>query len=166
MEINIRKAIYADLPEIVEILNQAVKTRTQIGYTDEFNLNERDEWFSDHNRDDYPILVAERGHKILGWISISPYRKGRGALDKTVEVSCFIHNRCQQQGIGNRLLSKALEASKTSGKSVMLAIIFNTNIGSARLLEKHNFKIWGVLPEVAELDGKKLNHVYYGKKLQ
>ncbi|PKL38510.1 MAG: N-acetyltransferase [Spirochaetae bacterium HGW-Spirochaetae-1] len=165
MEILIRNAINNDLQEIIDILNQAIRTRKLVGFTKEFNVEEREEWFLDHSQDNYPILIAECNNKILGWISISPYRKGREALDKTVEVSCFIHTDYQRQGIGNKLLSEILKISKNSGKTNIIAILFNTNIGSSLLLEKHKFEIWGVLPEVAELDGVKFNHVYYGKKL-
>lgn len=165
MKITLRNANNDDLPEIVEILNQAIRTRKLIGFTDEFTVEDREEWFAEHLNDNYPIIVAEQDNIILGWASISPYRKGRGALDKTVEVSYFIHNDHQRRGIGNTLLLKALEISKNTGKSTILAIIFHTNTGSTRLLEKNNFKIWGILPEVGELNENKLNHVYYGKKL-
>ena len=103
MEIVIRNAAHHDLQEITNILNQAIRTRKLIGFTKEFNVEEREEWFLDHSQGGYPILVAEYNNIILGWISISPYRKGREALDKTVEVSCFIHADYQRQGIGNRL---------------------------------------------------------------
>jgi phosphinothricin acetyltransferase len=47
----------------------------------------------------------------------------------------------------------------------MLTIVLDKNIGSISLLEKNNFEQWGFLPEVAQIDGKILGHVYYGKKL-
>jgi L-amino acid N-acyltransferase YncA len=165
MEITIRNALKKDLNEIIDIVNQAIRTHKLVGFTNEFTVKDREEWFLEHTSGDYPILIAEQNNTILGWTSISPYRKGRDAFNKTAEVSCFIHKDYQRQGIGNKLLLKVLEISSDLGKSTIVAIIFDTNKGSARLLEKHNFEIWGILPEVAELDGNKLNHVFYGKKL-
>jgi phosphinothricin acetyltransferase len=92
MNINIRHALEKDLTEIVEIFNQAITTRTSTGYLDKFTVEERKEWFSEHTKEKYPILVAEQNNTIAGWISIDPYRKGRKAFEKTVEVSFFIHN--------------------------------------------------------------------------
>ncbi len=164
MEIKIRHACENDLAAIVEITNQAIRSR-KVGFLNEFSVNERREWFNEHAPDDCPILVAEYNASVIGWVSISPYRKGREAFRKTVEVSYFIHSDYQGRGIGTALLSEIIRTSNLLRKSVMLAIIFHTNTGSIRLLEKHDFQLWGVMPEVAEIDGETLDHVYYGRKL-
>ena len=164
MQITIRNALESDLGQIVEILNQAIRTHN-VGFIRELNIQDRREWFKEHTPDDYPILVAECDKKVAGWISISPYRKGRDALDKTVEVSYFIHDDYQRKGVGSALLLEIINLSKILGKSTMIAIIFHSNTGSVKILEKHNFEVWGIMPEVAEIEGEKYNHVYYGKKL-
>lgn len=55
--------------------------------------------------------------------------------------------------------------TKDLGYQTLFAIIFDTNIGSVKLLEKYNFEKWGFLPDAAEIDGNKISHIYYGKKL-
>jgi L-amino acid N-acyltransferase YncA len=166
MEINIRLALdEKDLEEIVAINNQAIKTKRLVAYTDEFKIEDRREWFHEHTKDKYPILVAENNNTILGWTSISPYRTGRKALSKTVEVSYFIHNEYQRKGIGSKLLAELLKTAKNLGYETIIAIIFDKNIGSEKLLEKFKFEKWGVLPDVAEVGGQKMSHVYYGIKL-
>ncbi|MBN2160338.1 MAG: N-acetyltransferase [Spirochaetes bacterium] len=164
MEINIRHARRDDLNAIVEIINQAIQAR-KVGFLNELSAEDRREWFNEHAPHEYPILVAEYNNAVLGWASISPYRKGRGALDKTVEVSCFIHADYRRRGVGNALLSEIMNASRELKKSVMIAIIFHTNTESGKLLEKHDFKIWGTMPDVAEIKGENLSHIYYGRKL-
>ena len=161
----IRHAGENDLREIIEIFNQAIRTRTSTGYLREFTVEERKEWFHEHTKENYPILVAEQNKKIVGWICIDPYRKGRGAFTKTVEVSFFIHNDFKRKGIGSELLQAMMNTAKKLEYATIYAIVLNKNIESMRLLEKNNFKQWGFLPEVAEIDGKILGHVYYGKKL-
>ena len=165
MNVKIRYALANDLKEIVEIYNQAIKTRTSIAYTKELTVENRKEWFYEHTKDNYPILVAEKNNMILGWISLSPYRKGREALKKTVEVSYFVHNDHKRKGIGSKLLNEILKKGKALGYKTIFAVIFDKNLGSAKLLEKNNFEKWGFLPEVAEIDGNLLSHIYYGIKL-
>ena len=165
MEIHIRDALEKDLKDIVEIYNQAINNRSSLAYTDIFSVEDRKEWFIDHSKDKYPILIAEQDNTVLGWISISPYRKGRQALYKTVEVSYFIHNDFKRMGIGSKLLSEMLKKIKELGYKTVIAIVFDKNIGSMKLLEKNNFKKWGFLPDVAEIDKNKFSHVYYGRKI-
>ena len=55
-------------------------------------VKDRINWFKEHDQKKYPIIVAEQNDKILGWISLSPYRPGRLALRFTAEVSYFVHN--------------------------------------------------------------------------
>lgn len=165
MKIHIRYASEKDLKEIVEIFNQAITTRTSTGYLTELTVEERKEWFSEHTKEKYPILVAEQNKKIVGWITIDPYRKGRKAFEKTGEVSCFIHKDHKRKGIGNQLLHSIMHTAKKLGYTTIFAIVLDKNIGSKKLLEKNNFEQWGFLPDVAEIDGNTLSHVYYGKKL-
>lgn len=165
MNINIRHALEKDLEEIVEIFNQAIQTRTSTGYLDKFTVYERKEWFFFHTNKKYPILVAEQNKKIVGWISIDPYRKGRKMFEKTGELSLFIHNDFKRKGIGNQLLIAMMKTAKKLGYKTVLTIVLDKNIGSIKLLERNNFEKWGFLPEVAEIDGKNLGHLYYGKKL-
>ncbi len=163
--VNIRCASEKDLIEIVEIFNQAIRTRTSTGYLKEVTVEDREEWFFEHIQEKYPILIAEKNNKIVGWISIDPYRKGRKAFEKTVEVSFFVHNDYRRKGIGDQLLRRMMETAKKLGYSIIFAIVLDKNIGSRKQLEKNNFEQWAFLPDVAEIDGNTLSHVYYGKKL-
>jgi len=165
MNISVRLAIEQDLEEITGIFNQAIQSRTATGYLDEFTVEERKEWFHEHTNEKYPIYVAEYHKKIVGWISISPYRKGRDAFAKTVEVSFFIHNQFKRKGIGGTLLQMMLDEAKKIGYTTMIAIVFDKNNASIRLLKKNDFEQWAFLPEVAEIDKEKIGHKYYGRKL-
>jgi phosphinothricin acetyltransferase len=165
MKTRIRPAEENDLAEIIDIFNQAIHTRTSTGYLSEFTVEQRTAWFHEHTKENYPLLVAEQNKKIIGWVSIEPYRKGRAAFKKTVEVSFFIHNDFKRKGIGNTLLQTMLHTAKDLGYTSLIAIVLDKNIGIIKLLKKNNFEQWGCLPEIAEIDGKSFGHVYYGKKL-
>jgi L-amino acid N-acyltransferase len=134
-------------------------------HSNEFTTEDRREWFYGHNKDKFPLLVAEKENLVLGWINLCPYRKGREALEKTAELGCFVHNDHKQKGIANKLLIEMLSRAKEIAYKTILAIILDKNIGSAKLLEKNSFEKWGFLTEVAEIDGNKMSHIYYGRKL-
>ncbi len=164
MDIQIRPATDKDLPVVVEIFNQAIQTRMSTGYLAEVPVDDRQDWFTHHSTQ-YPLLVAEHEHKIVGYVSLEPYRPGRAAFRRTTEASLFIHEDFRRRGIGSLLLTAALIAARKAGFTSILAIILDKNTGSIRLLEKHGFARWGFLPKVGEIDGIVVNHVYYGRHL-
>ncbi len=161
----IRIAEYSDLNSINNIYNQAVDNRISTADLEYISMLSRIEWYNNHSSDSYPILVAVIDNDVVGWASLSPYRKGRGALVGNVEVSYYIHNQFQRMGIGSKLLSNIIEfAIKLNYKNIF-AILISENKGSIRLLEKFNFKKWAVLPEFVEIDGNVYDHLYYGLRL-
>ena len=134
--VKIRVASKKDLKDIVNIFNQAICTRTSTGNLNEVTAEARKEWFSEHLQEKYPILVAEKNDKIVGWISIDPYRKGREAFEKTVKVSCFVHTDYRRKGIGDQLLHVMMQTAKQLGYATIFAMVLDKNIGGRKLLEK------------------------------
>jgi len=161
----VRFADIDDLPQIVEIYNQAIETKLSTGDIYPFTVKERIAWFHDHDKNKYPLIVALSNEKIVGYIYLSPYRKGRDGLKGTVEVSYYVHNKFQQKGVGSVLLETMISRAISLGYETIIAIIFHVNIGSIKLLEKFDFTKWGVLPDVIHIDNEKYSHFYYGLKL-
>lgn len=128
MSIVVRKAVPADLSPVVEILNHGVKTRHSIGYYESRTADEMKEWFEEHVLSSrYPLLIAEEDGHILGWISMSPYRKGREAFNRTGEVSAYVHENYLRTGLGQLLLDRMLEFASESG-SELFSPLFSTGI--------------------------------------
>ena len=165
MEIFVRRATVKDLPAIVEILNHGIKTRHSVGYFNAQSVPDMQEWFVIHCEKRYPVFLAESGNTITGWISMSPYRKGREAFNRTGEISAYVHEEYQRSGVGQRLLDYMLAFAKETGFRIIFAVVLDRNLPSIRLLEKNKFEKWAFLPEVAEIDGAILNHLYYGTRL-
>ncbi len=161
----IRLAEYMDLFAINEIYNQAIDNRISTADLFHISIEDRIKWFDEHNSELFPILVAEIGDDIVGWISLSPYRKGREGLKSNAEVSYYIHNDFQKQGIGSILMTEILELAKKLNYRNIFAILIDQNIGSIKLLEKFSFQRWAFLPNFVEIDGKIYNHVYYGLEI-
>lgn len=163
--IDIRDAVPADLEQIVMIYNQAVYTGFQTADTIPWNVADKKEWFIQHLHPGFPLFVALIDGSIVGWVSISAYRPGREALRNTKEISYYVHNAYLRQGIGQKLVQYAVNQYKEYKAETLIAIILDVNIASIQLMEKMRFSKWAHLPLIADFNGKKCGHVYYGLSL-
>ena len=162
---NIRRLNIDDLAAVNEIYNQAVDLKFSTAHTEPISMEERMGWFSEHDNASFPVFVWEEKGIIAGWLSFSPYRKGRQALRETAEVSYYVHNECHRRGIGSRLLDHAIKISPELRFRTLIAILLDQNTASIALLEKFGFERWGNMPGIAEIDNKKYSHLYYGLHL-
>ncbi len=160
----IRKAAVEDLPKLTAIYNQAVEAR-QTADTLPLSISDRTSWFESHQQLNYPLFSVEKEGVVCGYSTLSQYRGGRHALRYTVEISYYLDNTYQRQGLGSLLLKHALETAKYLGFKHAFAILLDTNLPSIGLLEKFDFIKWGHLPNIAEIDGKVCGHLYYGRHL-
>jgi L-amino acid N-acyltransferase YncA len=163
-DIAIQNAETSQLPAIVEIYNQAIKSRFETADLDEFSVDGKRDWFEKHHRD-RSLFVAVVNDTVLGWYSLSPYREGRLALQGVKEVSYYVHKDHQQKGIGTILMEHAIHTAKNVRAEHLLAILLEKNVRSINLLKKFGFTQWGYLPDVANFNGERCAHLYYGLRL-
>jgi L-amino acid N-acyltransferase YncA len=165
MEISIRPAEQKDLAAIVEIYNQAIETKISTAETILVTADEKQQWFDEHTDAKFPLIVAAYGNEITGWISLSPYRKGRQALQATAEISYYLHRNYFKKGIGSLLMQAMINKAISLGYKNLIAIIIDANEPSINLLKKFGFQQWGLMPGIVDMGNKKYNHGYYGRKL-
>lgn len=162
----IRSANRDDLERIIDIYNQAISAKFKTGYTTPMLSKERAKWLAFYLDSKYPMFVFEAGGRVAGWLSVSPYRPGRAALDNTAEISYFIDEDYHRQGIASQLLAYAIEYCKQPLElKTILAVVIDRNVASIKLLEKFGFEKWGFLPHVAEFDGVECSQVILGLKI-
>ena len=161
----IRTALISDLETITDIYNQAILAGYQTGFTEPIRVEDHLAWFEEHEPGKYPILVCVDDDNVVGWLSISPYRRGRAAMRYTVELSYFVDNRQLHKGIGSQLMQEALAVCRQLQYKTALAIILSGNSASTRLAEKFGLERWGFLPGIADFNGVECDHLYYGIKL-
>ena len=159
---NIRIATLNDLDSIVDIYNQAIQAGQKTADNTIFTSDERIEWFKSHTRDKYPLFVAVKQEQIVAYLTISAYRYGRIALEKTAEVSYYVHFGHHKKGIGSILLNHAISICPSLKIETLIAILLECNTNSIKLLEKNGFTQWGCMPKIAEINGKFFDHLYYG----
>jgi len=165
MEITARNATEGNLPEIVEIYNQAIALGTATADISPVTVKSRKRWLQDHKEDHYPVFVGLNLNTVVGWCSLSAYRPGRMALRHTAEISYYVEKDAQGKGVGSFLISHAIEQCPALGIKTLFAIILDINGESAQILEKFGFRKWGHLPNVADFDGQECGHLYYGLRV-
>jgi len=163
---SIRAAKITDLGSIIEIYNQAMSSRFETADTLAVDSEDKINWFKNHQLDAYPIFIYEINNKIVGWISISPYRLDHKALRYTIEISYYVDYGYRRQSIGSKLIEYVIKRSKELNYKTLLATIFDKNEAAIKLLAKYGFVKWGHMPDVADFDGVECGHVYYGLRIQ
>lgn len=162
---NIRLATEQDWEDIINIYNQAVEEFSSTADMEPISVESRLDWLKQHSTPTYPLFVCEADHVIMGWCSLSPYRPGRAALRTVAEISYYIHKDHRRKGVADLLVSHALRVSSERGFENLIAILLDTNHASIQLLEKHGFKKWGHLPDIADFKTRRCGQYIYGKKI-
>ena len=153
------------LPALTAIYNQAIASRTATADMEPATVQQRRDWLADHSADQYPVYVAEIAGKVVGYASLSRYRRGRQALRHTAEISYFVDENFQRRGVGSQLIAHTLQQCPRLNIRNVFGILLDINHGSVRILEKFGFEQWGHLPDVADFDGAVCGHLYYGRSV-
>ena len=162
---NFRKANFNDLHALIAIYNQAVEAGNATADQEAVDPTTRKAWLEDHVDSDYPIFILENEQNMIGWASLSPYRKGRKALRETAEISYYLDYRYHGQGYGKKLLRYVMDVCPKLGIYYLFALLLEVNTTSVTILEQFGFERWGYMPEVANLNGQRCAHLIYGRKL-
>ena len=160
----IRIADIEDLSVLVDIYNQAIRSKRATGDLTEFTVSQRLPWFKKHSPDNYPIYVASE-RSIIGYCAISPRRPQRQGLKDTAEISYYVDYQHHGKGIGSKLINYAIDDCKRIGIKNLLAIIQEWNTSSISILTKFGFEKWGFFPNVVNINGEKCGQFIYGKNL-
>ena len=160
----IRRATSSDVAAITGIYNQAIAEGGFTGDTVPVSIQHQEAWFADHQHR-YAIFVAEDGGSVVGYVALSPYRKGRPAFSNTCELSYYISRNFRRRGLGKELVSHAIETATRSGFKVAVAILLGSNQASIRLLERFNFSECGRVPAAATIGNDFVDHLYMARPL-
>ena len=146
----IRDAEVADLTAIVNIYNQSIPDRLATADTEPVTVASKLDWY--HNRQqNRPLWVATEQQQILGWLSFQNFY-GRPAYLHTAEISIYVDPEHQRQGVGSKLLERAIAWCPQLQLTTLLGFIFAHNQPSINLFTRYGFTQWGYLPDVAVLD--------------
>ncbi|MCB2208464.1 MAG: GNAT family N-acetyltransferase [Bacteroidetes bacterium] len=162
----IRKATLADNLRMTEILNQAIEAGNATAILETFIPEDRLDWLQEHMGEKYIVYVAEMDGQVVGWLSLSPYRKGRQAFKHLAEITYYIDYAYHRKGIARALYEKALEHCCQHEIKDLVAFLYADNKASVEMLKKLGFSRWGLFPNTIYIHHKTLDHVIYGKHLK
>ncbi len=164
-KIKFRDASFDDLPAIVEIYNSTVPSRMVTADTEAVSVESRVRWFHEHTPGKRPLWVIEDAeNKLVGWMSLH-YFYGRPAYNGTAEMSIYIKATERGKGLGKASLRHCIEVCPSLGIKTLLGFIFAHNLPSLKLFNSLGFMDWGMLPDIATLDGVERSVVIVGKRI-
>ncbi|ASS89496.1 MAG: N-acetyltransferase [Bacillaceae bacterium] len=159
-----RDATIHDLPKIVSIYNSTIPSRMVTADTEPISVEDRIQWFHEHNPKTRPLWMIEQDGNVAGWLSFQSFY-GRPAYNGTAEISIYIDEQYRGKQIGDFALKTAIEKAPSLQIKNLLGFIFKHNIPSLKLFYKNGFRDWGHFPRVAVLDGVERDLVIVGKRV-
>ena len=149
-----------DWESIATIYTEGIAT----GYaTFETSTPSYDEWNKNHLNS--CRFVAEREGSIAGWAALSPV-SGRCVYGGVGEVSVYVGNGYQGQGIGKMLMEQLILESEKEGLWTLQSGIFPENTGSIKLHERVGFRKIGYREKVGKLHGSWKDNLLYERRSQ
>ena len=158
----IRRAEMRDLESITAIYNDAIVKTIAAFDTQPKTAQEQISWFEKHGPK-HPILVADSGGDVIGWISLSEW-SDRCSYSDTAEVSLYVAEEHRGKGVGRKLLKAALYEGREIGLHTIVSRIAGGNETSVRLHESFGFQHIGIMREVGRKFGKLID-VYLMQKI-
>jgi phosphinothricin acetyltransferase len=147
MQVLVRDATEADLPAILDIINEATLNTTAVWGIAPTTLEARRAWWQERTAAGFPVLVADDGGQVLGFASYGTFRPWEG-YNHTVEHSVYVDASARGKGVGRVLLTALIAHATESGRHVMIAGIDASNSVSVRLHEALGFTACGTLTQV------------------
>ncbi len=168
MSLVVRPATEADLPAILAITNDAIRTSTALWTITPTTLRARGDWMAERLADGFPVLVAERAFEqtraVVGFGSYGRFRPHEGYA-RTVEHSLYVDAEARGAGVGRALLQALLEAATRGGMHVMIGGIEAQNLASIALHERAGFTRSALLLQVGRKFDRWLDLLFMQKRL-
>lgn len=156
----LRRAEESDLPEILEIYNDAIIHTTAVYAYEPQSLENRLDWFRDKQEHGYPILVVEDGGHVRGFATYGPFRTWP-AYQYSIEHSVYVHKDYRGKGAGKLLLREIINLAETNGYATLIAGIDAANDASIGLHRSLGFTYSGTIRRAGYKFGKWLDLTFY-----
>ncbi|MHB8654472.1 MAG: arsinothricin resistance N-acetyltransferase ArsN1 family A [Terriglobia bacterium] len=140
--LNIRPARVEDAKEIARIYNQGVQDRAATFENSYVTPEERYLWIVSRP-DQYPVLVAEVKHTMMGWASLTPYSP-RACYRGIAELSIYIERSLRGHGVAQELMKAMQDAARERGFYKLMGRLVADNEPARKLCQLMGWKEVGV----------------------
>jgi len=151
-QLQVRPAEVRDAAEVARIYLQA--TQDNLATFENFLVTpqERERWVKEHT-EDYPLLVAELGGRILGWASLSPYHV-RPRIDGIAELLIYIDRDYRRHGVGRELMRAIQSLARARGHFKLIGRFLAHNDAGRTLCRMTGWREVGVHQKHTPLEGR------------
>ena len=156
----IRFAAATDAPALAGIYNFYIENSHSTFEIREVSISEMEGRLMKTQESGYPFFVAVHEDEIVGYAYGSPFRP-REAYRHSVEVSVYIRNGNEGQGIGTRLYEVLLDKLLDLGFHSIIAGISLPNEASIKLHERFGFEKVAHFHEVGNKFGRWIDVEYW-----
>jgi len=161
MEIKTRSCNEKQLPEIMEIFNEAILNSTALYDYKPRTMEVMNKWYAEKQTGKYPVIGAfDQTGLLLGFASYGSFRS-RPAYKYTVEHSVYVRSDQRRKGLGTILLKEIIKMAGEQDYHVLIGGIDASNQESIRLHEKEGFVFNGIIREAGFKFGKWLDLAFY-----
>ncbi len=144
MEITVRKMHSEDWGRVAAIYQEGIDTRIATFQTE---VPSYEQWDSGHLKE--CRLVACQSNKVIGWVALSSV-SSRCVYRGVAEVSIYIDKNFRGKSAGSLLLEQVIKESEDLGFWTLQSGIFEENVPSIRLHEKHGFRVIGYREKIGK----------------
>lgn len=161
MEYRIRRCDEDQLPEILEILNEAILHSTALYDYKPRTMENMQTWYDVKQRGNFPVIgVFDPDEKLLGFTSYGSFRNWP-AYKYSVEHSIYIKSDMRGKGLGKILLREIIKSAEEQDYHVLIGGIDASNATSISLHEKEGFVFSGTIQQAGYKFGKWLDLSFY-----
>jgi phosphinothricin acetyltransferase len=148
----VRPARLEDAAAIARIYNQGIAERIATFETEPRTVEQMTAWLEE-KQGRYPVIVAERGGRVLAWAGVGPYRP-RACYDGIAEFSVYADREARGTGAAQAALQGLIDACEQAGFTKLVSRIFPENVRSRGLCRKVGFREVGTYIRHGKLDGQ------------
>ena len=91
---------------------------------------------------DHRFVAVHASGTVLGWVACARVSE-RPVYAGVVEHSVYVHPDAQGRGVGGLLLTELIASTETGGVWTIQSSLFEENVISQRLHERHGFRVVG-----------------------
>jgi L-amino acid N-acyltransferase len=158
---SIKLCTEAHLPEITEILNEAILNTTAIYDYKPRTLESMKNWFAEKQSGNYPVTgIFDHREMLLVFATYGPFRN-RPAYKYSAEHSLYVRLDMRGKGLGKRLLREIIRAAEMQQYHALIGGIDASNKVSIMLHEHEGFVHCGTIRQAGYKFGRWLDLAFY-----
>jgi len=161
MENRIGSCTEKQLPEILDIFNEAILNSTALYDYKPRTMENMKTWYAAKQQGNFPIIgVFDPSEKLLGFTSFGSFRNWP-AYKYSVEHSIYIRSDRRGEGLGKLLLRAIIKNAEEQDYHVLIGGIDASNTASIHLHEMEGFVLSGTIRQAGFKFGKWLDLSFY-----